>query len=109
MADINFQNVFDTLKQGIVDLAKTTGAQYATQAEADGQSFLDSSKADLQNWSTQLVNGTLSKDDFTDLLQGQKDLFELTALKQAGIAAIALDTFKNGVFDLIEKTVFALI
>jgi hypothetical protein len=109
MADTNFQNVFDTLKQGVVELAKTTGTQYVTQAEADGQSFLDSSKADLQNWMTELANGSLSKDDFTDLLLGQKDLFELTALKQAGMAAIALDTFKNGVFDLIEKTVFALL
>jgi hypothetical protein len=109
MADINFENVFDTLKKGIADLAVTTGKQYATQAATDGQNFLDASKSQLQDWTTQLANGSLSKDDFTDLLLGQKDLFALTALKQAGMAEIAMDTFKNGVFNLIEQTVFALI
>ena len=109
MADIKFDSAFDTFKKGVADLAVKTGKQYEKQATADGQSFLDASKASLQDWTTQLTNGSLSKDDFTDLLLGQKDLFALTALKQAGMAQIAIDTFKNGVINLIEQTIFALI
>jgi len=109
MADKNFENAFDTLKKGVADLAVTTGKQYAKQATTDGQSFLDASKASLEDWTTQLANKSLSKDDFADLLLGQKDLFALTALKQAGMAQIDLDTFKNSVFNLIEQTIFALI
>jgi hypothetical protein len=109
MPNINFQAVLDTLTKGIGDLAKTTVSGFVKQAEADGQDFLDSSKADLQKWTTALATGQLAKEDFISLVAGQKDLLTMTALKQAGLSAIALDNFKAGVFDLIEKTVFALI
>jgi hypothetical protein len=109
MPAINFDDVFNTLKQGVIDLAMTTGVQFAKQAESDGQTFLNDSKQNLQNWTDELCHGKLSKDDFTDLLLGQKDLFALTALKQAGYGEIAADNFKTGVFDLIQKTVLSLI
>ncbi|HEY4206492.1 MAG TPA: hypothetical protein VGM31_06765 [Puia sp.] len=109
MPPINFQDIFNSLKQGIADLATTTVSNFAAQAKSDGLDFLNSSKDDLQKWSNQLAQGQMNKDEFIDLLEGQKDLLKLIALKQAGLAEIALDNFKSGVFSLIQKTILAAI
>ena len=109
MPTINFNSLFSSLETGVANLAKTTVKQYATQAEADGKGFLTNAKSDLQTWTDQLAKGEISKDDFSDLLLGQKDLLALTALKQVGLSEIALDNFKNGIFNLIETTVFSVI
>ncbi len=96
------------LKLGLQELVAGTLKPYSKQASADGQAFLDAQKANLRKWTSQLASGDLSKDDFTDLVEGVKDLAELVALKQAGLAAVKLDQFRTGLVNLVIDTAFKI-
>jgi hypothetical protein len=106
---IDFGSVLNTLKTGIIKLAQTSLKDYVAQATQDGQAILDELKGNLQTWAQALADGKLSKEDFGDLLLGQKDLLEMVALKQAGLAVIQADQFKNDVMNLIKTTITGLI
>jgi hypothetical protein len=108
MASINFETVFETLKQGVANLAQTTQANYVSQAESDGQNILNQLRADLQTWTTQFLNNEITADDLRYLIESQKDLLELTALTQAGIADVILDNFKDNVLNLITNAILDL-
>lgn len=105
----DFNQVFDTLKSEVVELAKTTVAEYADQAVKDGVNLLNEMKGDLETWTIQLTAGEMNEGDFKFLLGGQKDVLELVSLKQVGIAKAKLDAFKNAIFDLILNTVSAIV
>jgi len=106
---IDFGNVLNTLKTGIVNLAQTTLKDYVAQATQDGQAILNELKDNLKTWTQALADGSLSKADFGDLVLGQKDLLEMVALKQAGLAVIQVDQFKMDVINLIKTTITGLI
>lgn len=55
-----------------------------------------------------LAQGELTHDDFEWLVLGRKDVIELHALKQSGLALVRLERFKNALFDLIIDTAFDL-
>lgn len=109
MADINFQGVMDTLKDEVVNLALATFKDYKTQAKADALQLLNDMKENLRSWTLQLAQGKLSKADFEFLVLGQKELVEMNALRQAGMALIKADEFKNSLFNLITNTITGLI
>lgn len=102
---INFDTIFSTLKDGVFDLAKNSLNDFVSQAQADGTSVLNSMKRNLQKWTTQLANKEMSVDDFSDLVLGQKDLLELVALKQAGLALIRIDQFRTDLLNLVVSTI----
>jgi hypothetical protein len=106
---IDFQQVLQSLKQGITTLAANELKDYVAAATSDGLAILQGLRDDLENWTIELANGELSKADFTDLVLGQKDELELIALKQAGLTQIAADRFKQATFSLITNTILALI
>ncbi|MFI5161223.1 MAG: hypothetical protein ACHQHN_08090 [Sphingobacteriales bacterium] len=107
--DIDFQQVLQSLKQGIIGIAEKDLKDYVTAATADGQAILRGLEGDLENWTKQLAAGGMNKSEFTDLVLGQKDEIELAALKQAGLAQIAVDQFKQDTFNLITNAITALI
>jgi len=102
------KDFLDALKLGLKELVAGTLKPYAKQATADGQAFLDAQKANLRMWTSQLVSRELSKEDFIDLVEGMKDLAELTALKQAGLAAAKLDQFRRSLVNLVVDTAFKI-
>jgi hypothetical protein len=106
---IDFAKVLKALKKGIVDLAEKDLKDYITAATKDGKDVLNAMKDDLKRWTKLLADGDLTPDDFKDLVLGQKDNLELVALKQAGLAEITADQFKNDLFDMITNTVIGLI
>jgi hypothetical protein len=109
MATIDFSSTFTQLEHGIISLAQTTVTGYESQAEADGKDFLAQIKDDLQVWTQLAAEGKLKKDKFADLLAGDGSLLKMETLTQAGLAEIALDNFKDGLFSLIEDTVFGIL
>ena len=109
MAQINFEDVFNTLKQGVTGLAQTTVTGYVAQAESDGQGLLDQMKADLQTWTTQLLNNEITQAEFSENLEDQKAVLQMAALTQVGIGEAAIDNFKSGIISLVENTVFGLL
>jgi hypothetical protein len=106
---IDFKNVLETLKNGVKDLAEKNLKDFVASATADGHAIITELQDNLETWTQQLANGEITKDEFAFLVSGQKDLIKMIALKQAGLAQIAVDQFKNGVFDLITNTIVGLI
>ncbi len=109
MSAINFQKIFKGLEDEAIKLAIAGFTQYKDQAKTDAVNLMESLKVNLENWTIQLAEGKLSKDDFEFLVLAQKELIEMNALKQAGLALIKADEFKNSLLNLVVKTVIGLI
>ena len=105
MADIN--EILDGLKDGIKELAKKEAKDFVVQAQGDAEKFLDDIKQDLATWVKQLAKGELSENDFKFLVRGRKDVAEMAALKQAGLAQVAIQRIVNGVIDLVVDAAVA--
>jgi hypothetical protein len=60
----------------------------------------------LRRWTKLLAQGDLSKDDFEWLVAGKKDLAEMEALKQTGLALVRLERFQNALISLVIDTAF---
>lgn len=103
---ITFDEFFEILKTELVEFAEYSWNAYKIAAIEDGKAFLEKSKADLERWTKLLAKGELTRDDFEWLIVGKKDLAELVALKQKGLAKVALDRFVNGLIDTIVSTAF---
>jgi hypothetical protein len=104
MAD--FKAFWGILVTEIGSLAKSQLPEMWKTAEQDGKNFIEKSRKKLEEWTKQLANAELSKDDFGFLVKGLKDLTEMEALKQAGLALVQIDRFKNAVMDTIVGTAF---
>src|SRR5438270_9800211 len=101
MPDININKILKDTEQGIIHLAETTFTTYKTQAIADGKAFLNAAKADLQKYTQQLAEGDITLDEFKDLMQDEGDLAKMDALKEAGLAHAAFDSFVNGIIGIM--------
>lgn len=106
---IDFNSLFTQLKTAIVTLAKEKFKDLAAEAASDGTSLLHTIKEDLKVYTKQLADGEIDQEDFKLLLLGDKDLIEMSALTEAGLAAAAADEFKTTVFNTIIDTVSAII
>ncbi|MCP4576596.1 MAG: hypothetical protein GY846_09970 [Deltaproteobacteria bacterium] len=102
----NFDDFLDVIEEGVKELAKKTLKGFRDESVADARNFLEASKSDLQRWTKLLASGDLSQDDFEWLVIGRKDVAELHTLKQAGLALVRLDRFKNALLDLVIDTAF---
>lgn len=109
MGNIDFNAVFETLKDGVTSLATTTAQNYLNDAKADGIKLVESLKKDIKTWGEQFVAGELTEDDVKFLVLSKKDLIEMNALKQAGLSLVKVDEFKKGLLELIVKTLTGLI
>lgn len=103
-----FDEFLSELKTEIVELASYSWKNYEEAAINDGKDFVEKSKADLERWTKMLAQHDLSREDFEWLIVGKKDLAELVALKQQGLAKVALDRFTNGLIDTIVSTAFKI-
>lgn len=109
MPSINFEQYFKDLESGITGVAKETVSDFVDQGKQDGQNVLNLMKSDLERWTIEVTNGEMSVADFSFLMKAQKDLDQMDALKEAGIAAIDLDRFKNGLISLVVNTLAKLV
>jgi len=109
MANIDVGSILKLVENQSKALAEKLFKQYTHQAVSDVRDFLQKSAVNLKRWVEQLARGDLDKDEFESLVKGQADLAEMRALKQAGLAAVQIDTFTNGVLDIIVSAAFAAI
>lgn len=106
MTMATFEEFYEILKSELVELAEYSWKTYKDAAIKDGKAFIEKSKADLERWTKMLAKGELTQDDFEWLMVSKKDLAELVALKETGLAKVALDRFVNGLIDTIVATAF---
>jgi hypothetical protein len=107
--NIDFTKILEQVKSDLIALAQSTLKNYVSDAKKDALDVLEKTKEKLERWTLLLAKGSLSIADFEWLVNSQKDLVEMHGLKQAGLAAIRVDQFKNSVFNLIVDTVLHLV
>ena len=96
-----FNDFLSTLKQDLLDFAKTNLNEYKDELLKDGNAFIDKTKTDLKRWADGLVQGTLSQKDFEFLVKGKKDLAQMEALKQVGLSKIRINKIVDGVLGIV--------
>jgi len=109
MASIDVNAIVQTTLNQSKDLAQTLFRNYAGQAEQDVKDFLQKSQAGIQRATELFLEKKIDKEDLEDLVLGKKDLAEMHALKQIGLAKAAVDTFVNGVLQILVDAVFAAV
>jgi hypothetical protein len=103
-----FEDFLDQVKTGTRDLALELFTEYQETAIKESEAFFAAAKADLERWAKLLVAGELTREDFEWLVKGKKDLLDLHALKQAGLARVRIDKFRNGVLRLVIDKAFGI-
>jgi hypothetical protein len=109
MSTIDFKELFKTLLEGAKKIATSAFKEEKQKAQDDALNLLEKLKDNLKTWTQQLSNGEITKEDFEFLVLGQKDLLEMNALKQAGLALIRIDAFKGNLLNFIVTTISDLI
>ena len=97
----SFSDFLNELEGELKDLIEKSWKAVADAATSDAKDFLAQSEADLKRWTGLLAQKSLTLQDFEFLLAAKKDVAELLALKQAGLAQVQLDRFINGVVGAI--------
>lgn len=91
------------------ELAEQLIGQFTKQAVADTKDFLEKSRDDIERWTGELVRGEIDEDDLESLVRSEKDVAEMRALKQTGLAEVTLDTFTKGVLDIAVSAIMAAV
>lgn len=100
----DFTSLLTAIKDGVATLAVETLQEHRKAAMADAEEFLRRTQGDLERWARDLATGSLTPADFEFLVNAKKDLAEMEALKQAGLALVRVDRFRNALVDLVIGT-----
>lgn len=98
-----FDDFLHEVKTGTQQIAQQEAAEFLEAATKDAQAFLNDLETDLKTWTQQLASGQLSLTDFEFLVKGKKDLAQMVALKEAGLAVIRIDRVRNALINLVIK------
>lgn len=98
---ILIEKLIINLRNSIVDLAKMIWKDYEDAAIYDGTSFLNNIKDDLEKWSLQLADQSLTQKDFDLLIREKKVLVKLKALSDQGLSEACLDKFADDLLNTI--------
>jgi hypothetical protein len=109
MASFDINAVIDTTRTEGGKLAKTLFKKFADQAVDDTKDFLQSAKDGIARAGLLFAEGKIDRDDLEDLILGKRDLAEMHKLKQTGLAKATIDTFVNGVLQILVDAVFAAV
>lgn len=106
---VNIDNILKSIEQQSRSLAEKLFKQYTQEALVDVRDFLRKSTVNLERWVQELGRREIDKGEFKSLVQGQLDVAEMRALKQAGLAQVKIDIFTNGVLDIVVNAALAAI
>jgi hypothetical protein len=109
MAKIDIDRILKSIEDQTKTLAENQFKQYTQQAVADVKDSLQKAKDDLRRWTEELVRGDIDRDEFESLVEGELDVNEMRALKQAGLAEAQIQSFIDGVIDIVVNAAFAAI
>lgn len=103
-----FDDFVNAVIEGTQDLAKAIFNGFENQAKEDAKAFANKAKADLKRWTELLAEKKLTKQDFVDLVLAKKDLAEIHALTQAGVALAKIERFRSGLIQLVIDKAFEI-
>ena len=102
MAD--FDKVFDDIKNQVGAEAETDLKQFFDQGKQDAQAFLDQSRDRLEKWMQLLADKQIDEDEFGWLVESQKAVAQMAALKKANAGTMQIEKFRDSVFQIIVNT-----
>jgi hypothetical protein len=105
MAAIDWKQI----EKDTATLAKTLLKGFAKQAVSDARDFQKRAETQMLEWLQDLANGDITKKNFESLVRGERDLAEMHALKDAGLAQVALDTFTQGFMEIVLNAALAAV
>jgi hypothetical protein len=97
----DFKKIIEEILKEIKSLAEETFKEHKDKAFKDGKAFLNKIEDDLERLSNLLVDGQITLEEFKWLVRAKKDLAEMVLLKQAGLALVKIDKFKDNLLNLI--------
>jgi hypothetical protein len=109
MPSVNIDSIVKTTLNKSEELAKTLFREYVGQAGKDVSDFLQNAKEGIERATKLRLEGKIDDEDLEDLILGKKDLALMHALKEVGLAKATVDTFVNGVMQILIDAVFAAI
>jgi len=83
--------------------------KYKNVLSKDMQKFLEKSKCYFEQWSQQVSEGKLTKENYEDLVKRQMAGAEFIAIKQAGIEKIELDKLSSSIIKTVINLAFRLL
>jgi hypothetical protein len=107
MPTFNTDNFVHAVLAEVSTLAATLFKNYVGQAETDARAFLQASKDRIAEAASLYQEGQMDEDELEDIIHDQKALAEMHALKNTGLASAAIDTFTNGVIQIMINAAFA--
>lgn len=99
------REIFEAISAGVTELARSTLGGALIEAKYDVKNFLELIKDDLVNWTGDLASGKVSPGDFSKLVKTKQSQAEMKLLVEAGMPSARIEHFKDGVVDLICRTV----
>lgn len=100
----NFDDYLEALKDPLSNFAKDNFSDFKSAAKKDIYDFLTHAKDNISRWTVLLAEEKINADEFRSLLNGERSLGRLHALKQAGLAQSRWDLFKTGVVTILINT-----
>jgi len=103
-------STFDDFREAVLSEAGNIGRDFlqgnVADARAIAEAFVTQSRDKLERWTRLLASGELTKDEFADLVRSQKDLAQINALTQAGIAVERAEQFRQKLTNLVIDKAF---
>ncbi|WP_291319736.1 hypothetical protein [Desulfonatronospira sp.] len=103
---INFSLIVEEFRNELISLSSDLRDDIKDALLQDGLDFIEGSKADLERWSNLFAAGQLSREELEWLLRSKRDLVEMEALKQKGLALARIDRYRNAVTQSALNAVF---
>lgn len=100
----DFNQIFNDIKSQLGPLAEKDIKEFAGQGKQDAEAFLEDSRTKLAQWVQQLADKEIDEDGFRWLVESQKALAEMKALRAANAATMQVENFRDSVVSLVVKT-----
>ena len=101
--------VIKELKEELTAIFNEKFADFPNEAKKDLKEFLQKSEEKLKRWTMLLAEGAITQDEFTWLVESQKDLMLFHALYFTGVSKIKIGHFKNKVIDTIINKILKIV
>ena len=105
---VRYEELFETLKYQIDNLAKMLVSNNYKEGVSDGYYILAELRSRIEDWCTMLDTGDIDEGNFKSLLFEEMDGFKMMALRKAGLSILEIEDYREAIFKLIYSSVITL-
>lgn len=97
----DISGILGNIFQGAIDAAKEVAQKMIKEATADATEFVSAILPALGRYVELLASKQITIEEFKSLMMGLKDLGQMAALSQAGLAEIEVDKTRNAILKAV--------